>query len=59
MDPVAREKLLALGYRLAYQNIDYDVLLRPPRRRRGAPAYPPRLIVGDITIVFIVDRNIA
>jgi hypothetical protein len=31
MDPVAREKLLALGYRLAYQNIDYDVLLRPPR----------------------------
>jgi hypothetical protein len=30
-DREATEKLLALGYELAYQNIDYDVLLRPPR----------------------------
>ena len=31
-DRDAREKLQALGYRLAYQNADYDVLLRsvPP-----------------------------
>jgi hypothetical protein len=29
-DREATEKLLALGYELAYQNIDYDVLLRPP-----------------------------
>jgi hypothetical protein len=30
-DCEATEKLLALGYELAYQNIDYDVLLRSPR----------------------------
>jgi hypothetical protein len=30
-DRDAREKLLPLGYELAYQNVDYDVLLRPPR----------------------------
>jgi hypothetical protein len=30
-DRDATEKLLALGYWLAYQNVDYDVLLRPPR----------------------------
>jgi len=27
----ARGKLLALGYQLAYENVDYDILLRPPR----------------------------
>jgi hypothetical protein len=30
-DHDATEKLLALGYELAYQNADYDVLLRPAR----------------------------
>jgi hypothetical protein len=30
-DRGATEKLLALGYQLAYQTVDYDVLLRPPR----------------------------
>jgi len=34
-DGDAREKLQALGYRLAYQNVDYDVLLRPARASRG------------------------
>jgi len=30
-NPEATGKLLALGYQLAYQNVDYDVLLRPAR----------------------------
>jgi hypothetical protein len=29
-DREARGKLLALGYQLAYENVDYDILLRPP-----------------------------
>ena len=34
-DHDATEKLQALGYRLAYQNVDYDVLLRSDRASRG------------------------
>ena len=34
-DRGAREKLQALGYRLAYQNADYDVLLRSATAGRG------------------------
>jgi len=36
-DREAKEKLLTLGYKLAYENIDYDIFLRPPHSWSARP----------------------
>jgi hypothetical protein len=38
-DREATEKLLALGYQLVYENLDFDILLRPPYSWSARPGW--------------------